>query len=262
MSFTVTDLVQLPRVGAQGGRALGTQVLAAAQAETLPKSVVKCHLKLKAAHAALETAIVVQFGAPTGEKSDSDPVVQELDRILDNCWSGIDDRLLGLTKLPAGTPGVAEAASLRRRHFPAGLTFLKLAYKLEWSESQTRLHLIEIEKLGPEVDRLVGKQFLPALKEAHANYGRALGMSEPLTDVPGVPQVRGAFDLFIKALRDYVVKVVASVEEDEPNTQLVADALLAPIEAWAVANKRSRDAAPSAPAPETATGGAGTPADK
>ncbi len=265
MAFTVTDLVQLPRVGAQGGRALGTQVLAAAQAETLPKSVAKSHTKLKAAHAALETAIVVQFGAPTADaSSEADPVVQELDRILDNCWSGIDDRLLGLTKLPAGTPGAAEAASLRRRLFPDGLQFLKLAYRLEWSESQTRLHLIEHDKLGPEVDRLVGKPFLPALKEAHANYGRALGMDQPIVDAPGVPQVRGAFDTFVKALRDYVVKVVASVEEDEPDTQAVANALLAPIEAWSAANKRTRDAAPvaPAPAPETAAGGAGTPAVK
>ena len=265
MSFTVTDLVQLPRVGAQGGRALGTQVLAAAEAQTLPKSVVKTHIKLKASHASLETAIVVQFGATTGDNpAEADPAIQELDRILDNCWSGIDDRLLGLTKLPAGIPGVAEAASLRRRLFPDGLAFLKLAYKLEWSESQTRLHLIEKDNLGPEMDRLVGKPFLPALKQAHANYGRALGMSEPLVDVPGVPQVREAFDKFVKALRDYVVKVVASVEDDEPKTQVVADALLAPIEAWSVAAKRARNGAPvtPAPAPDTAAGGAGTPADK
>ncbi len=140
MPFTVTDLVQLPCLGAQGSRALGTQVLAAAQAQTLPKSVV--------------------------------------------------------------------------------------------------------------------------LKEAQANCGRALGMSRPLTDVPGVPKVLGAFDTSLKVLRDYVVQVVASVDDEEPETQAVADALLAPIEAWAMSTKRGRDTAPVAPAPETGAGGAGTPTDK
>ena len=253
-AFTATELVQLPRIGAQAARALGTQVLAAAKAHKVPKGVVKAHSQLTAAHTALGTALVVQFGAGTAEDpGDSDPVIQELDRILDNCWSGVDDRLLGLTKLPGGTAGAAEAASLRRRLFPGGLAFLKLAYRLEWSESQTRLDLIEQEGLGATVDQLVGKAFLPALRLAHEKYGRALGMDKPIAETGSVPQVRGAFDTFVKALRNYVVKVVASIEDDEPETQAHADALLAPIQAWA-ATKR----VPSAPAEEEAADNSGT----
>lgn len=249
MSVTATDLVQLPQVSAQAAMALGKQVLAAATGQTLPANAVTAHTKLTAAHAALGAALVDQFGAGTLDTPAEDsPAIQELDRILDNCWGGLDDRLGGLCRLPPGTPGVAEAAALRRRIFPGlSLAFLKLTYRLEWSESETRLQLIKREKLGPEIDRLAGPQFLPALKAAHKAYGDALGMNEPLAGVTATPQVRGAYDKFVVALRGYVLKVVASVEEDDADTREVADALLLPIERWTAMNKRAKAASTADP---------------
>jgi hypothetical protein len=265
MSITVTDLVQLPQVGAQAARALGTQVLAAARTHALPKSVTKAHAKLAASHTDLETAIVRQFDAGNlDHPAEAEPAIQELDRIIDNCWAGLDDRLSGLARLPADIAGVVDAASLRRRLFPGGLAFLKLSYKLEWSESQTRLQLIEKEKLGPAIDRLAGKQFLPAIQEAHANYGRALGMAQALPLDAAVPQVRESYDAFIAALRNYVVKVVATVEDDDEDSKALADQLLAPLERWAAAAKRARAASagqgstPEAPADPAAPADAAT----
>lgn len=260
-AFAPSDFVQLPRLTAAGALGLGAQMLAAAAAEKpYPKPLGKALTTLTAAHTALQSAVVGQFGHGTGESPEDVPAIQELDRILDNCWGGLDDRLQGLLRLPAGTPGAAEAATLRKRLFPSGLAFLKLTYRIQWSESQTRLELIDREGLGASVDELAGKVFLPALRQAHENYGRALGMTEALKQPAGAPRVRGALDAFFGALRTYVVKVLATVEADVPATQSTADALLAPLAAWTPTAKRSGKAdapAGEAPAPEPAapTGG-------
>lgn len=254
--YTPVDLVQLPRLPANGAKALGQQVLAAAEHQKpFPKSVVKARGRLAAAYEGLKLAMVDQLGGGAAEGAEGEPAVQELDRILDNCWGGLDDRLLGLSKLPVGAAGAAEAGAMRKRLFPGGLSFLKLPYKLEWSESQTRLDLIERDELGGSIDQLAGKQFLPAIRDAHAAYGRALGMHQPLAEDAAVPLVRGALDAFAAALRAYVVKVMGSVDEDEPETQAVADALLAPLAAWTTSAKRAKDEPAAPPAEPVATPG-------
>ena len=229
-TYTPLDFVQLPRMGASGALGLGRQMLSAAQAfKALPKNVAKARDALSVAHEALRSAMVDQFGHGTTTPAEGEPPIQVLDRIIDNCWGGLDDRLVGLIRLPEGTPGKAEAEALRRRLFPTGLDFLKLNNRLEWTESQTRLDLIERDNLEPAIGELAGKQFLVAIRKAHESYGRALGMSVPLKGAVVTPQVRGAFDAFATALRSYVVKVMASVEDDLPATQATADALLAPL---------------------------------
>ncbi|MEZ4294564.1 MAG: hypothetical protein R3B70_06285 [Polyangiaceae bacterium] len=251
------DLVQLPRLTASAARALGRQLLAAAAAhKSFPKSLIKPQTQLAAAHADLESALVAQFGESTLDTPDDSPSIQELDRILDNCWSALDDRLRGLTKLPSSFPAAAEATPLRKRLFPAGLTFLKLPFKLQWSESQTRLDLIDRDSLASSIDDLAGKPFLTAIRKAHANYGAALGMSKPLS-VPATPtQVRGSLAAFSEAVRTYVVKVIAHVDADTPSTQATADALLGPLTRWVSTPRRPTD-----PSDGAADDAAGAPAD-
>lgn len=240
--YTPVDLVQLPRLPATGARALGQQMLAAADhVKPFPKGLLKARGRLAAAYGELQSAAVAQFGASTPEAPEAEPAIQELDRILDNCWGGLDDRLLGFSRLPVGTAGVSEAAALRKRLFPGGLSFLKLPYKLQWSESGLRLDLIEKEGLGASVDQLAGKPFLVAIRQAHAAYGDALGMTQPLPESAAVPLVRGALDAFAEALRAYIVKVMATVEDDDAASQVVADALLAPLAAWTSPAKRPQD---------------------
>jgi len=240
-------------MGGLAASAIGKMMLAAGDGQKgMSKPVAKAYSSLDTAHAALQSAMVAQFGDGASEDEADDPAVQELDRIVDNCWGGLDDRLLGFTRLPAATPRLAEAVTLRRRLFPNKLSFLKLPYKLEWSESQVRLDLIERDNLAPAVNDLAGKQFLPAIVEAHGNYGKALGMDKPLPGAEGTPQVKGALDAFASALRTYVVKVMASVDEDVPATQTLADKLLAPLATWTSAAPKPAKA--EAPAGGTAPG--------
>lgn len=248
-TYTPVDVIQLPRLPTASANALGRQMVAAADAQKpFPKGLVKPRDRLRAAHTALQEAILAQFGAGAEGGAPDERAAQECDRILDNCWAGLDDRLAGLARLPPGAAGVAEAAALRKRLFPTGLSFLKLPYKVEWSESQTRIDLVDRDGLAPVIAKLAGEQFLPAIRDAHTAYGKALGMDKPLAEAAAVPLVRGALDAFAAALRAYVLKVLASVDEDDPATQAVADALLAPLAAWSTPVKRSKEEATAPPA--------------
>ncbi len=84
-----------------------------------------------------------------------------------------------------------------------------LAYKIEWSESDTRLLLIDQQKLGAQMEALGGKKILAALKAAHKEYGLAIGVTA--TSQEEAATVREKLDAFVEAVRAYVVQVSASV---------------------------------------------------
>lgn len=228
-SYSAADVIQLPRLQASGAMALGGQLLSAAKPhkKVLSKSIAKALSAFDAQHTALSDAIRDQV-LPDAEGS-VDKV--QLDRNLDGCWSGLNDFLTSFTKLP-GVPQAAEAASLQAAILPGGLKFILLPYELEWSESETRIQRMEKHKLDARVEALNGGIFLESIKKAHAAYGKALGMTGPTTAGVTAPSIREPLDAFAAALRTYIVKVMGSVEDDEPETQALADKLLLPLAAW------------------------------
>ena len=226
-SYSAADVVQLPRFGATGAMALGEQMLSAGKhhKKKLPKTILKALTALDGAHSALTHAIRDQV-APA-QAGGADPV--KLDRNLDACWSGFNDWCTGLSKLPDELEAV-EARELQSTILPDGLKFILLPYELEWAESETRLQRIETNKLDVRIKALGGGLFLSAIQKAHKAYGLALGMTAPLAkDGNPAPSIREALDRFSAALRTYVVKVIGSVEDDEPETAALADDLLAPL---------------------------------
>ncbi len=237
--YTALSLIPLPRVSATAAVALGAQVLSAASGlkrdKGFPKELQKPLDILSEKAASLSAAVSGSVVAVSAPKSADVPA---LDKDLDNCWGGTDDRLLGLSRLP-NEPKAAEAAALRGRLFPDGLKFLTLEYKVEWAESKARLDHIDAENLGPEIDRLAGKEFLPAIRKAHAAYGEAQGLSgsvaAPVTEQPILGTTR---DDFLKALRRYVTKIVAFGDDDTAEGEAVMKALLWPIDEWLAAQSK------------------------
>lgn len=229
--YSPADLVQLPRFAAAGALALGEQIQSAAKPlkKELPKAVAKALTALAARHKDLNDAIRDQVPAADPESADT----PALDRALDNCWSGLDDFLLGFTKL-AGTWQASDAGALRGAIFNNGLKFLKLPYALEWAESDVRLQRIEKNGLSNRIDKLGGGVFVGEIAKAHAAYGKALGMGAPQTAKAVSPEIRTALDAFAASLRGYVVRVMGTVDEDEPATQVLADKLLLPFTNWTV----------------------------
>lgn len=235
--YTASEVIQLPRLTAVGAMALGEQLLTAAKPEKkqLPKSIARALAALASRHDELARALRDQVSLP-GEGEASEDAVQ-CDRILDSCWSGLMDFLTAFTKLPPGTPEAAEASALRSAIFPKeGLKFIQLTYVLQWSESEVRLQRIRKNGLDARIEALGGKRFLSALEAAHVAYGKALGVTAPAATatVEAPPSVREALDAFAEALRVYVIKVMGLVEPDEPETQALADKLLAPLASWSV----------------------------
>jgi hypothetical protein len=231
--YTALSLIPLPRVSATAAVALGAQVLSAAEGQKknkgFPRELSRPIDVLTEKHAALAEAVSSSVVAPEALEAADLPA---LDRDIDGAWSGTDDRLAGLAKLP-GEPKAIEAAALRARLFPMGLKFLTYDYKREWAESKARLDRIDAENLGPALDRLAGKEFLAAIRRAHTAYGDALG----LTAAGPIPiaeesKLRVPLDAFMHALRRYVNKVVAAGDDDTKEGAAMMRALLWPLDAW------------------------------
>lgn len=260
--YTASEVIQVPRFTAVGAMALGEQLLTAAKPskKQLAKGIARALATLASRHDELAVALRDQVSLPEEKEASEDAV--QCDRVLDGCWGGLMDFLTAFTKLPPGTPEVAEANALKAAIFAnAGLKFLQLTYVLQWSESELRLQRIRKNGLDARIEALGGKRFLTALEAAHAAYGKALGVTAPAaTATEAPPSVREALDAFTDALRVYVIKVMGAVEPDEPETQELADRLLAPLVNWNVrpsgrsASRKSGqpDAEPATPAPPDA----------
>lgn len=230
-SFEASDMVQLPTIGVAGAIALGTELATQAKAAgKLPSPISKAFLTLDASHLALREAAKGRLPDASLLTSAS---VREADRTLDAAWSSAFDWCTGWSKLPLDTNAakVAIARALLVALFSTGLKFTQIQFKLEWAESQTRLDLIESEKLSASFDALGGETFLKTIKVAHKAYGDALGLTKAKTEV-ALPSLREPLDAFLAALRVFVVRVSAHADPDLPGSAELAKKLLAPVTSW------------------------------
>src|SRR5690349_10052358 len=124
--YTAGTVIQLPRLQASGAMTLGKQLLAAAKPhkKALSKGVAKALGNLDEKHGVLCEAIRDQV-AP--QPRDSAEAVR-CDRVVDGCWSGLNDFFTAFTKL-TDVAEAAEAAELQAAIFgKAGLKFILLPY--------------------------------------------------------------------------------------------------------------------------------------
>jgi hypothetical protein len=234
-SFSPDDLVQLPQLDAMSAIALGEALLTAAKArKPLPKTIAKAHDKLAASVAALRTAAAGRIGTP----ATSSPRASAADRILDACWSALFDWLTGWSKLP-DAPQAKQAAAILADVYPEGLKFTQLAYKLQWGESDARLELIKTKGHDDTIRDLGGQVFLTKLRASHKEYGEALGITR-VPDARATATIRSALDAFTAALRKYALKVSAHVDDEAPETSVIAEALLEPLARWEGSGGRAK----------------------
>jgi hypothetical protein len=150
--------------------------------------------------------------------------------------------------LPADEcPDAARAAALLTLLFSDGLGFLKLPYNEEWSESEKRLRLVDQDKLAGDIDRIAGPEFLEEVRRAHALYGKALGMTGGVTVADEV-NLAAPLRKLQQAIVSYGIKLIASANDEDPDSIAVVRAALAPIDAHRAAMSR-RTAPGEAPVP-------------
>ena len=226
-TLTAQGLIQLPSLTAEETVTLATKLITTAEsAGPLPGNA-------RAALDDVRTSLQQLSAELTkrGQLAEDKTAAREADIQLDRIWSAID-RFLSAWAALDGTEHAAEAAALRQRLFPDGLSFLTKNFNAEWAASGQRLEIIAAEKHEGTFDRLGGAPFLASLRRAHEAYGKALGVTKAKDAPPAAPQVREARDAVLDDIRVYVAQIVASVTRKDPSSEALADTLLRPISTW------------------------------
>jgi hypothetical protein len=242
-SFTPLDLVQLPRCSATEAHVLATSLLTVADAETaLPAHVVRSRDRLRPAAAELAAALQPQVAQAS--------TTRQADAAVDAAWSACFDWLAGWTKLPPPHNAHKELADhLFELCFFEGLRFTLREYKIEWQDSGSRLEAINRGGHRETFAILGGAGFLANIEECHARYGEALGITAPKPSPAETAALAKRRSALLHALREYVTKVAAYADKDEPGSQELCDRLLRPLAEWAPA--RPAAAPTTEPAPAT-----------
>lgn len=243
--FTLTDLVQLPRLDAASAVALVRTLLTLADdKKKLPPGVAQAKKRLGVVHKEVAEALTKRLSVGL-----IDPQRARLaDRGEDLAFSALFDFLTGWSKLPAPSKQSAIAHHLLTALFPAGLRFTLLGFQQEWAECQARLDRIDREGLAAQLKLLGGEPFLDNLRAAHKEYGEALGVTLARTDAaPPTAVVKEPLVRLQDALRKYVLQVIAQVEESDATSAQLAKDLLAPLSEWQ--SRGAKLTAPAEPAP-------------
>jgi hypothetical protein len=112
--------------------------------------------------------------------------------------------------------------------------------------SKNRIGLIDSRGLAPILESLVDPIFLNILRAAQAEYGRVLGITDDTVKLAAA-NLRTALSQYRQRLREYVVKVTAHVDDEVPETQVMADSLLSPIEEWWLSTTKPSPSTPGEP---------------
>jgi hypothetical protein len=242
-SFASLDLVQLPRLDGASAQTLGTEIISTARDQKLSGPVSEALDELIVAHRALQSAAAQRLPTTVSE----DPArTKAADIALDASWSALFDLLNAWSKLP-GHAHADLATTLISQIYPEGLKFVLLPYKIEWAESQTRLLLIKDRKLDAGLEQLGAAAFLKRLRDAHKEYGDALGVTTAAKAELATTSLREALDAFCDALRHYIVCVAASARTKDSKSGELVQALLAPVQRWSSPGQAAKVPAPTTP---------------
>lgn len=232
VELTVADLLGVVEQMEQQVNSLRTGTSAAhgvPQRAEFPRPVEASLVRLLAARDTLRALEARRApAAPAG-----DPVVQGArNTTLDDAWRAMDAGLRGATFLTdAVTPGRDEATSLHAAVFGSeGLHFVNLRPMRQWHASVRRLAVLE-EAEGRDglLTALALTRHFAALRAAHAAFGEAYGfLAAQHPGAAGVTDTRAAQGATEAALREFLFKVSAQADADEPGSEVWVGYVLAP----------------------------------
>ena len=219
MPFDTTPYDTVPQTNVPGTLALIRAIITASKPVQLPAS----KKALKRVRAAGEDLRTLHHAAPTVK---IESVGKAADAAMDRIWNAVAQRLTANVEL-GGDEG-AEAERVNAILFPKGMAFLGFKYAEQWAEGEAALGRVAAEDLGASLDRLVGPRFVEQLRERHAAYGEALGITKakpvPAEAASLVEPLRAAR----AALSTYIRTVVAGADNEDLD-ESVAVAALAPL---------------------------------
>jgi hypothetical protein len=158
---------------------------------------------------------------------------RECDLTLDRVWAAVRSRLVNWIDMGKASDEdeddeLDRATRLNSLLFPTGLDFLRLPYVEQWAESERRIALMSIDKLGNDLDDLVDPRVVKRLLVAHEAYGRVLGITERQANVdPG--RVIDALRELRAEMVGFTHLVLGLVDEADAASVAAAQAQLEPI---------------------------------
>ncbi len=237
-SFDASSIVVLPILDVSGAITLGEALLTSAEeagkTHKIPKIVAKARDNLASRHQTLRLGAAERLNA--AQNVDGTRTVAA-DRRVDAAWGALHSWLAGYSKLPESLPQSKQAQTILDEIAPDGLKFLNFSYKAEWAESDIRLLRLASQKHDATIEAWGGKVFLDELTAAHREYGEILGITRTSDKPTAEANLRDALNDFRNALRTYVLRVSAQVDEFDPETVAFGDALLAPLTNWVSTSK-------------------------
>ncbi len=246
--ITIDAMIALPRLNRFSATALAEQLLTTAAAEKgsgLPLFIERPRSRLFIATEALKAQILPK------EAMDTDRA-KEADRTLDNAWRSFSSWLGSLASLPDGTfADLPKVRALHRLLFDNGLSFVVLAFREEWTQSEMRIKAASEGGFEPMIEQLGGLPLYNHLKNAHARYGEVLGINAKLQTEES-PLVRVHLLNLISAIKAYAVKAAAWADPDDPDSELLSQALLSPLITWKDTPRASRSTDEAEPEAEAA----------
>src|SRR5690606_11672021 len=133
----------------------------------------------------------------------------------DRAWGALAAVLQALASLPESLPAAQRAARLYETLFPTGLRFLALPFGKQWAEAEQRLRTIDSEALVEELTTMVGEVVMNEVREAHAEYGRVLGITNAAADARLPVNLLEALRATRSAMTAYALQVIAAGEANE-----------------------------------------------
>jgi hypothetical protein len=254
-------LVVLPTLHAEGAVTLAQQLEKASLDEKgkprkLPETIKEALQDIAADREALQMAL----GAAPAPESE----IAAVDRVVDSLLRALYYNLEAWEILTDILPEGDEAEALRARIFGGdGLNLINLPAAIEWSVIDTKLKIIDAEKLAPRIEALGAGKILEHLREVHVRYGQVTG--QKAQSAPESPQVRSKLDALAESLRHYVAAVVGAIVRKRPETAALADTLLQPLANWERTKPKRKSKAAGAKktgeAPETTATGEAEPGE-
>jgi hypothetical protein len=182
--------------------------------------------------ARLESAVNDLVSAVAPKETGDSKAAKNADRQVDAAWRAFFHWLESLIHLPDDqAEGLDKARTLYNLCFSKGLSFIIVSYREEWAESEARLKAVADGGYEPIVATLGGAPLLSNLKNAHIRYGEALGVKATLVE-RATPEVRKKMDALASAMKIYIAKAVTWADPEEPGSEALSKALLAPFVAW------------------------------
>ncbi len=226
--LNANDLVALPTLDAQAGIALSLQLENATlddndKPRKLPENVKAALHDVQECRGSLQEEV----GAAPAAEAEIAATDQLVDAVLRALYYLFKAWEILIDILPEGE----EAAELRSLIYgEEGLRIINLPADVEWGVVDTKLKLIDDQKLAPRIAALGAAKMLTYLRDVQVRYGEVTGKRAEAAALS--PQVRVKLQALSDAIRHYVTAVIGSVVRKKPETKELADTLLQPLANW------------------------------